>query len=200
MCRFGRLSGLKKTREVCSRVAPAAGACTCINPDGLWAEQTHRLTCRAPATCTGKRQRSWRWRRSGSPATEPSGPVTNLDPLDHLQPIPAAHWTHGGLGGVEFRPLASLFAQLLRTRTARAPSDAKASSCGFLVACGAFPSHPAKGPPGKKGGGGAKKQPTEILFCFFFFKVPLVSAVDMPPHVGTRSWLRGLPLRASSLL
>ena len=47
------------------------------------------------------------------PATEPSGPVTKLYPLDHLQPIPAAHWTHGGLGGVKFRPLASLFAQLL---------------------------------------------------------------------------------------
>jgi hypothetical protein len=47
------------------------------------------------------------------PNTEPSGPVTKLDPLDHLQPIPAAHWTHGGLGGVKFRPLASLFAQLL---------------------------------------------------------------------------------------
>jgi hypothetical protein len=42
--------------------------------------------------------------RSGSPATEPSGPVTKLDPLDHLQPIPAAHWTHGGLGGVKFPP------------------------------------------------------------------------------------------------
>jgi hypothetical protein len=53
--------------------------------------------------------RSWRWRRSGSPATEPSGPVTKLDPLDRLQasrpqPIPAAHWTHGGLGGVKFPP------------------------------------------------------------------------------------------------
>jgi hypothetical protein len=80
------------------------------------AEQTRRLTCQAPAACTGRRRRSWRWRRSGSPATEPSGPVTKLDPLDHLQPIPAAHWTHGGLGGVKFRPLAFLFAQLLAPR------------------------------------------------------------------------------------
>jgi hypothetical protein len=35
MAEIGRLSGLKKTREVFSRVAPAAGACTCINLDGL---------------------------------------------------------------------------------------------------------------------------------------------------------------------
>jgi hypothetical protein len=42
-----------------------------------------------------------------SPATEPRVPVTKLDPLDRLQPIPAAHWTHGGLGGVEARPCSS---------------------------------------------------------------------------------------------
>jgi hypothetical protein len=45
---------------------------------------------------------SWCWRRSGSPATKPSGPVTKLDPLDHLQPIPAAHWTHGAGGNKRF--------------------------------------------------------------------------------------------------
>jgi hypothetical protein len=91
----------------------ADGACTCICSHGIWAEQTCRLTCQAPATCTERTQRSWRWRRSGSPATEPSGPATKLDPLDYLQPIPAAHWTHGGLGGVKFCPLTSLFAQQL---------------------------------------------------------------------------------------
>jgi hypothetical protein len=30
--------------------------------------------------------------------------VTNLDPLDRLQLTPAAHWAHGGLGGVKVRP------------------------------------------------------------------------------------------------
>jgi hypothetical protein len=37
---------------------------------------------------------------------------------------------------------------------------------------------------------------------FFFLGAPCVGcgpSVDMPPHVGTRSWLWGLPLRASSL-
>ena len=87
-----------------SGVTPAAVACTCVCGEGPWAEQTHRLACRAPAACTGRRQRSWRWRRSGSPATEPSGPVTKLDPLDHLQPVSGAHWAHGGLGGVKVRP------------------------------------------------------------------------------------------------
>ena len=87
-----------------SSATRAAGACICICGHALWAEQTQRPACQAPATCTGRRQRSWRWRRSGSPATEPSGPVTKLDPLDHLQPIPAAHWTHGGLDGVKFPP------------------------------------------------------------------------------------------------
>jgi hypothetical protein len=58
----------------------------------------------APAACTEGGQRSQPWRWSGSPATEPSGPVTNLDPLDRLQLTPAAHWTHGGLGGVTFPP------------------------------------------------------------------------------------------------
>jgi hypothetical protein len=71
--------------------------------------------CRqAPAACTGERQRGQPGRRSGSPATEPSGPVTKLVPLDRLQPTPAAHWTYGGLGGVKFPPLASLYAQLLK--------------------------------------------------------------------------------------
>jgi hypothetical protein len=48
-----------------------------------------------------------------------------------------------------------------------------------------------------------KKQPTDFPFFFFFFLgAPCVGcgpSVDMPPHVGTRNWLRGLPLRASSL-
>jgi hypothetical protein len=37
---------------------------------------------------------------------------------------------------------------------------------------------------------------------FFFLGAPCVGcgpSVDMPPHVATRSWLWGLPLRASSL-
>jgi hypothetical protein len=45
-----------------------------------------------------------------------------------------------------------------------------------------------------------KKQPTD--FPLFFLGAPCVGcgpSVDMPPHVGTRSWLWGLPLRASSL-
>ena len=89
---FGRPSPAEILAGVGSGVTPAAVACTCICGEGPRAEQTHRLTCRAPGTCTGGRQRSWRWRWSGSPATEPSGPVTKLDPLDHLQSIPAAHW------------------------------------------------------------------------------------------------------------
>jgi hypothetical protein len=48
-----------------------------------------------------------------------------------------------------------------------------------------------------------KKQPTDFPFFFLFFLgAPCVGcgpSVDMPPHVGTRSWLRCLPLRASSL-
>jgi hypothetical protein len=38
-----------------------------------------------------------------APAAEPS-PATNLDPLDRLQLTPAAHWTHGELGGVKLPP------------------------------------------------------------------------------------------------
>jgi hypothetical protein len=37
--------------------------------------------------------------RSGSPATEPSGPGAKLDPPDHTQPSPAHHWTQGANGG-----------------------------------------------------------------------------------------------------
>jgi hypothetical protein len=33
--------------------------------------------------------------RSGSPATEPSGPGAKLDPPDHTQSIPAPPWTQG---------------------------------------------------------------------------------------------------------
>jgi hypothetical protein len=45
-------------------------------------------------------------------------------------------------------------------------------------------------------------RPTFLLFFSFFSGAPCVGcgpSVDMPPHVGTRSWLWGLPLRASSL-
>jgi hypothetical protein len=41
-----------------------------------------------------------------------------------------------------------------------------------------------------------------LPFYFLFLGAPCVGcgpSVDMPPHVGTRSWLWGLPLRASSL-
>jgi hypothetical protein len=41
-----------------------------------------------------------------------------------------------------------------------------------------------------------KKQPTDFPFLFFFLGAPCVGCgppVDMPPHVGTRSWLWGLP-------
>jgi hypothetical protein len=48
-----------------------------------------------------------------------------------------------------------------------------------------------------------KKQPTDFpSFFSFFLGAPCVGcgpSVDIPPRVGTRSWLRGLPLRASSL-
>jgi hypothetical protein len=81
----------------------------------------------APAACTEERQRGQPWRRSGSPATEPSGHVTKLDPLDRLQPTPAAHWAYEGLGGAKFRPLPPLFAQLLRLRS-RPPSFFKPPS------------------------------------------------------------------------
>jgi hypothetical protein len=102
----------EKTQQAGRRVTRAAGACICICGHAIWAEQTHRLTCRAPATCTERRQMSWRWRRSGPLATEPSGPVTKLDPLDHLQPIPAAQT--GPMGGSSpeagrnFRPVGCL--------------------------------------------------------------------------------------------
>ena len=81
------------------------------------AENTRRLTCQAPATCTGRRQRSWRWRRSGSPATEPSGPVTKLDPLDPLQPVLGPPWTQEANGGQNIRPLGGLISWLLTTPT-----------------------------------------------------------------------------------
>jgi hypothetical protein len=58
----------------------------------------------------------------------------------------------------------------------------------------------------KKKKQGAKKQfaqkTTDRLSSFFFLGAPCVGcgpSVDMPPHVGTRSWLSGLPLRASYL-
>jgi hypothetical protein len=48
----------------------------------------------------GQNLRSWSWRRSDSPATEPSGPVTKLGhwPLDHLQLVLAPPWTQEANG------------------------------------------------------------------------------------------------------
>jgi hypothetical protein len=46
-------------------------------------------------------------------------------------------------------------------------------------------------------------RPTFLFFFPFFLGAPCVGcgpSVDIPPHVGTRSWLWGLPLRASSLV
>ena len=114
MCRIWKSFPVARSSEVEPGVTRAAGACTCICGKGRWAEQTHRLTCRAPATCTGRRQTSWRWRRSGSPATEPSGPVTKLDPPDHLQPVLGLHWTQEANGGQNIRPLGGLISWLLR--------------------------------------------------------------------------------------
>jgi hypothetical protein len=51
--------------------------------------------------------------QSGSPATEPSGPGAKLDPPDHTQPRPAPPWTQRVPGGVKFRLLAPLIAQLV---------------------------------------------------------------------------------------
>jgi hypothetical protein len=49
----------------------------------------------------------------------------------------------------------------------------------------------------------SQKTTDRLSFFFFFFLgascVGCGPSVDMPPHVGTRSWLRCLPLRASSL-
>ena len=64
----------------------------------------------------GGGQRSWRWRRSGSPATEPSGPVTKLDPPDHLQPVLGLDWTQEANGGQNIRPLGGLISWLLAPR------------------------------------------------------------------------------------
>jgi hypothetical protein len=47
-----------------------------------------------------------------------------------------------------------------------------------------------------------KKQPTTDRLPFFFLGAPCVGcgpSADMPPHLGTRNWLWGLLLRASSL-
>jgi hypothetical protein len=48
----------------------------------------------------------------------------------------------------------------------------------------------------------AKNNRPTFLYFLFFLGAPCVGcgpSVDIPPHVGTRSWLWGLPLRASSL-
>jgi hypothetical protein len=57
-------------------------------------------------------QRSQPRCRSGSPATEPSGPGPKLDPPDHTQPNPDPHWTQGANGG-QYRRLWPLIAQLV---------------------------------------------------------------------------------------
>jgi hypothetical protein len=64
------------------------------------------------------------WCRSGSPATEPSGPGAKLDPPDHTQPRPAPPWTQTVPGGVKFPLLASLIAQLVKTQHAIATATA----------------------------------------------------------------------------
>jgi hypothetical protein len=51
------------------------------------------------AAGTEEGQRSQPRCRSGSRATEPSGPGAKLDPPDHTQPNPAPHWTQGANGG-----------------------------------------------------------------------------------------------------
>jgi hypothetical protein len=51
-----------------------------------------------------------------------------------------------------------------------------------------------KKPKKKQGPKKQSQKTTDRLFFFSFFQVPLPSAVDMPPHVVTRSWLWGLPL------
>jgi hypothetical protein len=67
-----------------------------------------------------------------------------------------------------------------------------------------------EGPPKKTKKKSTKKQigekrPTDFSFFFFFLGAPFkryagrLWSVDMPPQMGTRGWLRGLPLRASSL-
>jgi hypothetical protein len=77
-----------------------------------------------PATAgTEEGQRSQPRCRSGSPATEPSGPGGKLDPPDHTQPNTAPHWAQGVPGGVKFRLLAPLIAQLVATlRPSRTPA------------------------------------------------------------------------------
>jgi hypothetical protein len=52
-----------------------------------------------PAAGTEEGQMSQPRCRSGSPATEPSGPGAKLDPPDHIQPSLAPHWTQGANGG-----------------------------------------------------------------------------------------------------
>jgi hypothetical protein len=59
------------------------------------------------------------WRRSGSPATEPSGPVTKLDPLDHLQLALGPPWTQGAHNGQNVRPLGGLISWLLSVSESR---------------------------------------------------------------------------------
>ena len=71
---------------------------------GLCAENTRGLSPRPAAAGTEEGQRSQPRCRSGSPATEPSGPGAKLDPPDHTQPNPAPHWTQGANGGQYFAP------------------------------------------------------------------------------------------------
>jgi hypothetical protein len=65
--RFQRRVPAQTSPEAGRGVTHAAVACTRICGTGLWAEHTRRLTCQAPAACAKRRERSWRWLRSGSP-------------------------------------------------------------------------------------------------------------------------------------
>jgi hypothetical protein len=118
MAEIQRPSGLK-TREVGSGVARAAGVCTCINPDGLCAEQTHRLTCPGASRLYGEvvkelalapvglaRQRTkWPCDQVGPPGPPPAHPSCPLDPR-------GAGWGEISLPGLPVRAAAPLYSAL----------------------------------------------------------------------------------------
>jgi hypothetical protein len=77
-------------------------------------------------------------RRSGSPATEPSGPGAKLDPPDHAQPNPAPHWTQWANGG-QYRRLWPLSLPPLTSHRAARSSHlwrARAVVCRWRVGVG----------------------------------------------------------------
>jgi hypothetical protein len=70
--------------------------------------RTRAASAPGPAAAgTEEGQRSQPRFRSGSPATEPSGPEAKLAPPDHIQPTPAPHWTQGAgaMAGGQYRRL-----------------------------------------------------------------------------------------------